>query len=105
MKWPKRSFASTQSTSRFTTITTILRPREIAERRKYENLTQLWLAEDHYKWRAMRVCGVDERYITGSASEYEKFQKWAEVMPQLAGCRCITGRIWNCSAISKSTRR
>lgn len=63
-----------------------LPPREIAERRKYENLTQLWLAEDHYKWRAMRVCGVDERYITGSASEYEKFQKWAEVMPQLAGC-------------------
>ena len=58
-----------------------LPPREIAERRKYENLTQLWLAEDHYKWRAMRVCGVDERYITGSASEYEKFQKWAEVMP------------------------
>lgn len=61
-------------------------PREIAERKQYENLTQLWLAADHYKWRAMRACGVDERYITGDAPEYEKFQKWAEVVPQLVGC-------------------
>ena len=63
-----------------------LPPREIAERKQYENLTQLWLAADHYKWRAMRACGVDERYITGDAPEYEKFQKWAEVVPQLVGC-------------------
>ncbi len=63
-----------------------LPPKEIAERKKYENLTQLWLAADHYKWRAMRACGVDERYITGDAPEYEKFLKWAEVVPQLAGC-------------------
>jgi glucuronate isomerase len=54
-----------------------LPPREIAERKQYENLTQLWLAADHYKWRAMRACGVDERYITGDAPEYEKFQKRA----------------------------
>ena len=63
-----------------------LPPREIAERQKYENLTQLWLTADHYKWRAMRTCGVEERYITGNAPEYEKFQKWAEVVPQLIGC-------------------
>ena len=63
-----------------------LPPREIAERKQYENLTQLWLAADHYKWRAMRACGVDEQYITGDAPEYEKFQKWAEVVPQLVGC-------------------
>ena len=63
-----------------------LPPREIAERKQYENLTQLWLSADHYKWRAMRACGVDEQYITGDAPEYEKFQKWAEVVPQLVGC-------------------
>ena len=63
-----------------------LPPREIAERKQYENLTQLWLAADHYKWRAMRACGVDEQYITVDAPEYEKFQKWAEVVPQLVGC-------------------
>ena len=63
-----------------------LPPREIAERKQYENLTQLWLAADHYKWRAMRACGVDERYITGNAPDDEKFRKWAEVVPQLVGC-------------------
>lgn len=63
-----------------------LPPQEIAERKRYENLTQLWLTADHYKWRAMRACGVDEQYITGGAPEYEKFRKWAEVVPQLAGC-------------------
>ena len=63
-----------------------LPPQEIAERKRYENLTQLWLTADHYKWRAMRACGVDEQYITGGAPEYEKFRKWAEVVPQLTGC-------------------
>ncbi len=62
-----------------------LNPREIYERRCYENLTQLWLEADHYKWRAMRVCGVEEYYVTGKASEYEKFEKFAAVMPRLIG--------------------
>lgn len=62
-----------------------LSPREIALRQKYENLTQLWLAGDHYKWRAMRACKVEERFITGDAPEYEKFLKWAEVIPQIPG--------------------
>ncbi|MBR5571695.1 MAG: glucuronate isomerase [Oscillospiraceae bacterium] len=62
-----------------------LNPREIYERRCYENLTQLWLEADHYKWRAMRVCGVEEYYVTGKATEYEKFEKFAAVMPRLIG--------------------
>ena len=62
-----------------------LNPREIYERRCYDNLTQLWLEADHYKWRAMRVCGVEEYYVTGKASEYEKFEKFAAVMPRLIG--------------------
>src|SRR5450759_5212031 len=58
-----------------------LSPKEIAENRQFENLTQVWLYGDHYKWRAMRTCGIDERYITGKASDWEKFQKWAETVP------------------------
>ncbi len=57
-------------------------PKDIAENRNFENLTQIWLAGDHYKWRAMRTCGVEERYITGSASDWEKFQWWAETVPK-----------------------
>jgi glucuronate isomerase len=53
----------------------------IAEDYKFKNLSEAWLAGDHYKWRAMRVNGVDERYITGDASDYEKFEKWAETVP------------------------
>ena len=59
--------------------------KDIYERRRYENLTQLWLEGDHYKWRAMRAYGIEERFVTGSASDYEKFEKWAYVVPKLAG--------------------
>ena len=59
-----------------------LPPREIAEDRRFENLTRIWLTGDHYKWRAMRAAGVAERYCTGDASDWEKFQKWAETVPQ-----------------------
>jgi glucuronate isomerase len=45
-------------------------------------MTQIWLAGDHYKWRAMRACGVDERYITGAASDWEKFEMWAKTVPK-----------------------
>lgn len=62
-----------------------LNPREIYQRRRYENLTQLWLEADHYKWRVMRVCGVPEYYVTGNAPEYEKFEKFAAVLPRLIG--------------------
>ena len=57
-------------------------PAEIAENRKFENLTRIWLWGDHYKWRAMRTCGVDEAFITGNASDWEKFEKWAETVPK-----------------------
>ena len=60
-------------------------PREIAENAVCTNITQLWLYGDHYKWRAMRSCGVDEKYITGDASDYEKFKAFASVMPDLIG--------------------
>lgn len=62
-----------------------INPREIAENKKYENITQVWLYGDHYKWRAMRSCGVAEEYITGNASDYDKFVKWAEILPKLIG--------------------
>lgn len=58
-----------------------LPPKEIAEDRNFENLTQIWLEGDHYKWRAMRAFGIDEHFITGSASDKEKFIKWAETCP------------------------
>ena len=62
-----------------------LSPKEIYENRQPENITQLWLYGDHYKWRAMRSYGVAEQYITGSASDYEKFCAFARVMPYLIG--------------------
>jgi glucuronate isomerase len=58
-----------------------LSPREIAEDKQFRSITELWLGGDHYKWRAMRANGVDERYITGNASDWEKFEKWAETVP------------------------
>ena len=57
-----------------------LDPKEIYEDRRFENITQVWLGGDHYKWRLMRSAGVEEKYITGDASDREKFQKWAETI-------------------------
>ena len=62
-----------------------INPREIAEDRKFENITQVWLGGDHYKWRQMRSNGIDEKYITGDASDREKFQKWAETLEKAIG--------------------
>jgi len=62
-----------------------LPPAEIAEDKQFKNITELWLAGDHYKWRALRASGIDEYYITGGASDKEKFLKWAEVVPQTLG--------------------
>jgi len=58
-----------------------LSPQEIAENKQFENITQAWLYGDHYKWRAMRAFGINEKYISGNASDKEKFLKWAEVAP------------------------
>ncbi len=62
-----------------------LDPKEIAENRRFENLTQIWLAGDHYKWRGMRAAGIEERFITGDASDSEKFQAWAKTVPLTLG--------------------
>ena len=62
-----------------------INPQEIAEDRHFENITQVWLGGDHYKWRQMRSNGVDERYITGDAPDREKFQKWAETLEKAIG--------------------
>src|SRR5690554_1510171 len=59
-----------------------LDPAHIAIDRKFDNLGQIWLEGDHYKWRAMRTNGVDERYCTGKdTGDWEKFEKWAETVP------------------------
>lgn len=60
-------------------------PQEIYEDKHFENLFQVWLSGDHYKWRIMRSNGVDERFITGDAPEREKFQKFAEALPRTIG--------------------
>ncbi len=60
-------------------------PKEIYEDRRFENITQLWLGGDHYKWRIMRSNGVEERYITGDAPDREKFQAFAEALPRAIG--------------------
>lgn len=58
-----------------------LPPDQIAEDKQFENLTQAWLYGDHYKWRAMRANGINERYCTGEASDWEKFEQWAATVP------------------------
>ena len=58
-----------------------LPPDQIAEDINFKNITQIWLYGDHYKWRAMRTNGVDESFVTGNKSDWEKFQKWAETVP------------------------
>lgn len=58
-----------------------LSPQDIAQDRQFNNLTEIWLEGDHYKWRAMRTHGVAERFCTGAASPEEKFEKWAETVP------------------------
>lgn len=58
-----------------------LPPDQIVADKTFENLTQIWLYGDHYKWRAMRTNGINENYCTGAATDYEKFEKWAETVP------------------------
>ncbi|MBO4591227.1 MAG: glucuronate isomerase [Eubacterium sp.] len=62
-----------------------INPKEIAENKHFKNITEIWLGGDHYKWRFMRSCGVDEKYITGDSSDKEKFFKWAECLSKAIG--------------------
>lgn len=62
-----------------------LNPKEIAENKKFKNITEIWLYGDHYKWRMMRANGIDEKFITGKSSDYEKFIAWVKTLPNLIG--------------------
>jgi glucuronate isomerase len=62
-----------------------LSPKDIAENRKFNNITELWLEGDHYKWRALRAHGIDEKYITGDGDPKEKFAAWAKTVPYTLG--------------------
>ncbi len=62
-----------------------INPQEIYDDKKFKNITEVWLGGDHYKWRQMRSNGVEERYITGDATDREKFQKWAETLEVAIG--------------------
>ena len=62
-----------------------LNPKEIAEDREFEDLGEMWLSGDHYKWRCMRTFGIDEKYITGDASYHDKYMAFARILPKLAG--------------------
>ena len=62
-----------------------LSPKEIAQNQKWQNITQIWLYGDHYKWRLMRQNGIAENFITGNASDYEKFLAWAETIENAIG--------------------
>ncbi|MDE0595241.1 MAG: glucuronate isomerase [Roseibacillus sp.] len=64
---------------------THLPPQEVAENQRWENITALWLSEDHYKWRAMRANGIPETHITGNASPRDKFQAWSQTIPNTIG--------------------
>ena len=58
-----------------------LPPKDVAENRRFQNLFEIWLEGDHYKWRAMRANGVDESYCTGNRDPYQKFLAWARTVP------------------------
>ena len=62
-----------------------LPPKQVAENKNFPNLTDIWLRGDHYKWRLMRAAGVDEKFITGNATDEEKFYAWAETVPKTIG--------------------
>jgi glucuronate isomerase len=59
---------------------------------KFKNITEAWLYGDHYKWRAIRANGISEEYITGNASDYEKFLAWARTIPMTIG-----NPLYNCT--------
>ena len=69
---------------------THLPPADVAENRRFQNLAEIWLEEDHYKWRAMRANGVEERLITGDAAPFDKFMAWAGTVP-----RCLRNPLYH----------
>jgi glucuronate isomerase len=70
-----------------------LEPEVISNNQNFRSPTAIWLDGDHYKWRAMRNFGIDEQFISGNASDSEKFQKWAETVPYTLRNPCFTGHL------------
>ena len=62
-----------------------LNPEDIFNNDPFENIVDLWLSGDHYKWRLMRANGISEKYITGDASDIEKFKAWSETLSRAFG--------------------
>lgn len=71
---------------------------EIAEDKNFDNISELWLKGDHYKWRLMRASGIDEKYITGDASDKEKFMMWAKAVESAFGNPLYH---WTCLELSR----
>lgn len=70
-----------------------LPPKDIAEDRVFENISKVWIAGDHYKWRAMRTLGINEKYITGDATDKENLRHGQKQFHIRLEIRCIIGRI------------
>ena len=62
-----------------------INPKDIAEDKKYDSITEIWLGGDHYKWRVMRINGIDEAYITGDKPDWDKVEKWSQTVPYTIG--------------------
>ncbi len=79
-----------------------LQQSEIASRKKFRNIAELWLGGDHYKWRLMRSAGVSEDFVTGKRTDEEKNSaRSAKCCRWPSAIRSITGAIWNCAAFSE----
>ena len=65
----------------------------MAENRQFNDLAEIWLEGDHYKWRALRTAGVPEELITGKATNYQKYLAWAKTVPLVLVIQFITGHI------------
>ena len=72
-----------------------INPQEIYEDRQFETITQVWLGADHYKWRFMRSCGVEKRYITGDATAQKNFLSGQRCSARRSATRSFTGVIWS----------
>ncbi len=77
-----------------------LPPDEIAQDKRFDNLTRIWLNGDHYKWRAMRTLGIPEAFVTGAADDFAKFENGQPPCLTPRAIRFTIGRTWNCAAIS-----
>lgn len=83
--WAKKLFHEVAENQPIIDYHCHLDPQEIYDNAKFKNITEAWLGGDHYKWRLMRTCGVDEELITGNASDFDKFMAWCQTVPKIIG--------------------